>query len=113
MMLGHSIGGYVAAHLAGVMSARGRPRARGRPWSAHGLAAGRWLDGVGASLPEATVADVVAGIGGRLSIAAINGPDNTVVSGPDDEVRAALDALAGAGVEARPLDDVARLPLRR
>ena len=102
MMLGHSIGSYVAAHLAGVMSlddALVLVATRGRLMGS--LPAGGSMASVFA--PEGAVADVVATLGGRLSIAAINGPDNSVISGPDEQVRAAIDALAGAGVEARRL----------
>jgi acyl transferase domain-containing protein len=102
MMLGHSIGSYVAAHLAGVMSLEDAlmlVATRGRLMGS--LPAGGSMASVFA--PHATVADVVAGLGGQLSIAAINGPDNTVISGPHKEVRAAIEVLGGAGIEARPL----------
>ena len=52
---------------------------------------------------EATVAAAVARAGGRVSIAALNGPQNTVVSGPAAEVTALVAALAAAGVKSRPL----------
>ncbi|MEO8695420.1 MAG: SDR family NAD(P)-dependent oxidoreductase [Acidimicrobiales bacterium] len=102
MMLGHSIGSYVAAHLAGVMSLEDAlvlVATRGRLMGS--LPAGGSMASVFAS--DAVVAEVVATLGGQLSIAAINGPDNTVISGPHEQVRAAIDALAGAGIDARPL----------
>ena len=102
LMLGHSIGSYVAAHLAGVMSledALALVAARGRLMGS--LPAGGSMASVFA--PEDTVAAAVAAIGGQVSIAAINSPDNTVISGPAEQVRAAVEALAADGIEARPL----------
>ena len=99
-MLGHSIGEYVAAHLAGVMSlqdvlavvaARGRlmqQMAPGRmaavPLSAAEL--GRWL------------ADAVG-----VEIAAINAPTLCTVAGPTGAVETLLARLTAAGIEARAL----------
>jgi acyl transferase domain-containing protein len=97
-MLGHSIGEYTAACLAGVMT----------PADALRLVAARGAlmqDVPGGSmlsvpLPEA---EVLGLLGDDLSLAAVNGPELCVVSGPTpavDRLRAELDAR---GVAARPL----------
>ncbi|HYR10836.1 MAG TPA: aminotransferase class III-fold pyridoxal phosphate-dependent enzyme, partial [Longimicrobium sp.] len=97
-MLGHSIGEYVAACLAGVIPLEAALRlvaARGRLMQA--LPAGAMLavplaeEEVRALLPE------------RLSLAAVNGPAHCVVSGDADDVDAMERLLAERGVEARRL----------
>ncbi len=102
MVLGHSIGGYVAAHVAGVLTlpdALALVAARGRLMGA--LPAGGSMAAVFAD--EATVTDAVARAGGRVSIAALNGPQNTVVSGPTHEVDALVASLTASGIRCRAL----------
>jgi amino acid adenylation domain-containing protein len=98
-MLGHSIGEYVAACLAGVLSleaALSLVAARGRLMQE--LPAGCML---GVSLPEE---EVRAWIEGRdLSLAAVNAPSSCVVSGPAGEVEALEAVLEERGIETRPL----------
>jgi len=84
-MIGHSLGEYVAACIAGVFSRNDALRilsARARMMQ--DLPAGAML---AVRLPEA---EVIPLLGERLSIAALNSPAMTVVSGPFD----AVDALA-------------------
>jgi acyl transferase domain-containing protein/acetylornithine/succinyldiaminopimelate/putrescine aminotransferase len=80
-MIGHSLGEYVAACLAGVFSRNDALRilsARARMMQ--DLPAGAML---AVRLPEA---EVIPLLGDKLSIAALNSPGMTVVSGPFDAV---------------------------
>jgi amino acid adenylation domain-containing protein len=103
VMIGHSIGEYVAACLAGVMSlpdALQLVAVRGRLMQ--GLAPGAMLAAMLAR------EDVEALIGrtklqGSLSIAAVNAPELTVVSGPAAAIDAFEAALIGAGQSGRRL----------
>ncbi|HET9210498.1 MAG TPA: type I polyketide synthase, partial [Thermoanaerobaculia bacterium] len=97
-MLGHSIGEYVAACLAGVFSlddALVLVAERGRLMQS--LPSGAML---AVPLPEAEVLPL---LGEGLSLAAVNAPDRCVVSGPHAEVDALRASLEAKGVAARPL----------
>ncbi|HEX8244937.1 MAG TPA: aminotransferase class III-fold pyridoxal phosphate-dependent enzyme, partial [Longimicrobium sp.] len=97
-MLGHSIGEYVAACLAGVFSPEAALRlvaTRGRLMQ--GLPAGAML---AVPLGEAEVRPLVAG---RLSLAAVNGAAHCVVSGDAGDVAQVEQLLSGRGVAARRL----------
>ncbi|MCP5420389.1 MAG: SDR family NAD(P)-dependent oxidoreductase [Gammaproteobacteria bacterium] len=98
-MLGHSIGEYVAAHLAGVMSlddalsvvaVRGRLMQALPPGSMAAVhisadALDRWLEG------------------SEVEIAAINAPDLCTLSGPGEAVATVLAQLSASGIESRTL----------
>ena len=97
-MLGHSIGEYVAATIAGVFSledALALVVARGQLMQQ--LPSGSML---AVPLPEREVQPLV---GNQLSVAAINGPGQCVVSGPTAAVEALENQLASLGVEGRRL----------
>ncbi len=100
-VLGHSVGEYVAACVAGVASLEDALRliaARGRLMG--GLPAGGAMAAIFA--PAELVADLLPA-DGAAAIAAINGPASTVVSGAAGAVEALCVHLAGAGIETRPL----------
>jgi len=97
-MIGHSIGEYVAACLAGVFSLA----------DALSLVAlrGKLMQSLpeGGMLSVALAEDELRGmLGNQLSIAAVNGPSLSVVSGPDDAVSDLQDRLAAKKVGYRRL----------
>ncbi|HEV7589821.1 MAG TPA: amino acid adenylation domain-containing protein, partial [Longimicrobium sp.] len=97
-MLGHSIGEYVAACLAGVFTLEAALRlvaARGRLMQS--LPGGAML---AVPLPEA---EVRALLPATVSLAAVNSPSHCVVSGETVDVDALETALAGRDVAARRL----------
>lgn len=103
-VLGHSVGEYVAACVAGVFSLEDGLKLialRGRLMQA--------LPRDGAmAVVFADAADVAPALGthpcGRVEIAAVNGPGNTVLSGDRTALGAALDLLADAGFVTRRLN---------
>jgi acyl transferase domain-containing protein len=97
-MLGHSVGEFVAAALAGVFVPDDALRlvaARGRLMQA--LPAGSML---AVFLPEDELLPLLPP---SVSLAAVNGPATCVVSGPADDVRALEAQLAADDVELRRL----------
>jgi acyl transferase domain-containing protein len=97
-MIGHSIGEYVAACLAGVFSlddALALVAARGRLMQD--------LPGGSMLAVMQSEAELRAELNGTLSLAAINAPNWCVVSGPDTHVEALRARLAGRDVTCRPL----------
>jgi len=97
-MIGHSLGEYVAACLAGVFSledALALVAARGRLMQS--MPPGAMLS---LPLPEREVLPL---LGPQLSLAAVNGPALCVVSGPEEAVAALQEQLAARGVEGRRL----------
>lgn len=99
---GHSLGEYVAATVAGVMSLQDAlPLVvlRGRLMQA--LPSGGSMAAVFAPAPFVSAA--IKGLE-SVSIAALNGPENTVISGPADAVAQATGRLSREGVESQALD---------
>ncbi len=101
-VLGHSAGEIVAACVAGVFSLEDGLKlisARARLMQAlpdQGAMAAVMAE-------EARVGAIIAEVAPDLSIAALNGPRHTVISGPAAAVRTATDAMAAAGVRSVPL----------
>ena len=102
VVMGHSVGEYVAACVAGVMSLEDGLRliaARGRLMGE--LPAGGAMSALFAS--EERVKTAVAPYEHELSIAAVNGPASVVISGTETAVSAVAAQLSDEGIEARPL----------
>src|SRR5690606_10573446 len=96
------VGEYVAACVAGVMGvedALSLVAARGRLMGA--LPGGGVMTAVFAS--EETVLEAVAPHAGRVAVAAVNGPENVVVSGAEEAVAEVVRTLEARGVRSRPL----------
>jgi acyl transferase domain-containing protein/thioesterase domain-containing protein len=96
--IGHSMGEYVAACLAGVFSVRDGLRLvhlRGQLFETtpRGLM-------IGVSLPEARVRELMPQ---GLSIAAVNGPDLCVASGPAEPIRIFSEALTAQDSDWTPI----------
>jgi acyl transferase domain-containing protein len=100
-MLGHSVGEYVAACLAGVFSledALDLVAVRGRLMQAMPRGAMLAVDAA-----EEEVAGLLGPLAADLALAAVNGPGASVVAGPEGAVRALEERLARDGVRARRL----------
>lgn len=101
MLLGHSIGELVAAHVAGVFSLEDACKlvaARGRLMQA--LPTGGAMVSIQSS--EAEVVEVLGQYPG-VDIAGLNGPLSTVVSGDEGPVLALIEHFAGRGRKTRRL----------
>lgn len=99
VVMGHSLGEYIAAYVAGVFTLEDGFRlitARGRLMAAT-------ADGamVAVRAGQAAVASAIAGAEKAVSIAAINSPDSVVISGQRQAVQQIVARLAG--VETRPV----------
>ncbi len=100
-VIGHSVGEYVAAAVAGVMSFEdGLLLIAERGRLMQELPSGGAMAAVFAS--EAVVAPRVARAA-RLAIAAVNGPEETVVSGDARAVGELVAAFTAEGVKCKPL----------
>ncbi len=102
VVMGHSVGEYVAACIAGVFTLEGGLKliAR-RARLMQQLPTGGAMAAVFAD--EETVKDAIASYSGELSIAAINGPDNVVISGSENALFTVLETLHEHGIKSRRL----------
>jgi acyl transferase domain-containing protein/thioesterase domain-containing protein/acyl carrier protein len=101
-LLGHSVGEMVAACLAGVMEledALWLVAERGR------LMQSLPKEGVMAAVfaPEEVVERILGAEPGRVAIAAVNSPQNTVISGERAAVQDCLDRLKRQGIVSKPI----------
>ena len=102
-VMGHSVGEYAAACIAGLFSvADGLKLVLGR---------GRLFDSltepgemVAVFADEDTVAAAIAPYSDKVSIGAINGPTNTVISGATETVEHIVTILKASGIKTRKLD---------
>jgi acyl transferase domain-containing protein/surfactin synthase thioesterase subunit len=103
VVLGHSVGEFAAAHCAGVYT---REQALGLVVDRALLMQALPRDGTMAAIfsDEATVAEAIEQCGrADVAIAALNGPQNAVVSGARDAVAALVARFEGLGVRCRSL----------
>ncbi len=101
-VMGHSVGEYVAACIAGVFSLEdGLKLIANRGKLMQALPANGQMAAVFAD--EATIAKAIESYGTQVAIAAINSPQNTVISGEGDAVEAVLQQLEEGGIEFRRL----------
>ncbi|MEM9784025.1 MAG: acyltransferase domain-containing protein, partial [Pseudomonadota bacterium] len=102
LVMGHSIGEYVAAYAAGVFDLE------------DGLALivrrGQLIEEISAGGTSAAalgdprrVAELIAPLAATVSVAAINGPETTLIAGVEADVDRAIARLAAADIECRPL----------
>ncbi|MCP4993781.1 MAG: SDR family NAD(P)-dependent oxidoreductase [Gammaproteobacteria bacterium] len=103
-VLGHSVGEYVAACMAGVFSLEDGLKltaARGQLMQALPHASDGTMVVVMAD--ETSVNKFIAPYPDNLSIAAINGPENVVISGQKQVVQAVVEQLVAAGIKTNAL----------
>ncbi len=101
-VLGHSVGEYVAACVAGVFSMEdGLALIVERARLMQAQPPGGCMAAVLA--PAETVREALKPVASRVSIAALNGRSQTVISGSGDEVRALLRQFAAAGIKFQEL----------
>jgi acyl transferase domain-containing protein len=102
VVMGHSVGEYVAACVAGVFSLEdGLKLIAARARLMHALPAGGRMVAVLAD--EARVAEAIAPYGKTVSLACLNGPENMVISGAGPDVTAVLERFEAEGIGFTPL----------
>ncbi|MEO1399840.1 MAG: type I polyketide synthase [Cyanobacteria bacterium J06635_1] len=102
VVMGHSVGEYVAACIAGVFSLEEGLKLiaeRGRLMQA--LPAGGQMVSVLASVEE--LRPYLVAYDGQVALAAINGPQSAVISGQADAIAALTTKLSQAGFKLKPL----------
>ncbi|MEV6279150.1 SDR family NAD(P)-dependent oxidoreductase [Nocardia sp. NPDC051832] len=98
VLAGHSIGEVSAAHVAGVLSLRDACTLV----AARGRLMGQLPEGgamLAVAVDEAHANDIIAGLDADLSLAAVNAPAATVLSGATDTIVAVEEVLAAKGIQ--------------
>ncbi|MBM0274313.1 type I polyketide synthase [Micromonospora tarensis] len=104
-VVGHSMGEVAAAHLAGVLSLPDAVRVICRRGQVVRTVAGRGRMAV-VELPAEAVRAELNGLDDRVSVAAVNAPTSTVISGDADAVEEVTARLQRAGTFVRILQSV-------
>ena len=102
-VLGHSVGEYTAACVAGVLSLEDALElvvARGRLMESVAEAGAM----VSVPLPETAAREAIGDRADRVAVAAVNGDEATVLSGAVEQLDRIVEELAARGVTARRLD---------
>jgi len=102
LVMGHSLGEYAAAVIAGVFSLADGVKlvaARGRLMNSLPEAGEMWA----VFTDEATALEAVKPYPTRVSVAVINGPGSVVLSGGKTELATVLENLKGQGIKSRKL----------
>jgi acyl transferase domain-containing protein/acyl carrier protein len=103
VVVGHSVGEYVAACVAGVFSLEdGLALVAERGRLMQSLPSGGGMAAVFAE--ESVVRSRIAPMADRLAVAAVNGPEEVVVSGDADALRVLLERCEADGIRARSLE---------
>jgi malonyl CoA-acyl carrier protein transacylase len=101
-VLGHSVGEYVAAVVAGALSLEdGLALLARRAKLMQSLPSRGGMGSIAAGVER--VRSVIARFGDRLSVAAVNGPESTVIAGESEALREALGELAAGGTRVKQL----------
>ncbi|MGA9379089.1 MAG: SDR family NAD(P)-dependent oxidoreductase, partial [Phormidium sp.] len=102
IVMGHSIGEYVAACVAGVFSLEdGLKLVAYRGKLMQQLPSGGEMVSVTAS--EEKVRGVIADYSDQVAIAAINSPESTVISGVGEDIKAIVEQLSHQGIKTKQL----------
>jgi acyl transferase domain-containing protein/acyl-CoA synthetase (AMP-forming)/AMP-acid ligase II/acyl carrier protein len=102
VVMGHSVGEYVAACVAGMLSLEdGLKLIASRGRLMQGLSERGEMVVIFAE--QERVAQALSSYSAKVSIAAINGPKNTVISGEREAVEAIVQQLASEGIMAHPM----------
>ncbi|MFF3821463.1 type I polyketide synthase [Streptomyces bluensis] len=102
-VVGHSLGEIAAACVAGALTLDDAARVAAS-WATAQLSLHGRGDMVSALMPVERLRERLAPWHGRLHLAAVNGPDNGVVSGDADAAAELLAELTAEGVRARTVD---------
>ncbi|MDB9520157.1 type I polyketide synthase [Roseofilum reptotaenium CS-1145] len=101
-VMGHSVGEYVAATIAGVLSlAEGLKLIAARGRLMQQLPSGGGMISVMTS--ESKVRDRISPYAEQVAIAAINGPESVVISGENEALQAIATTLESEGIKTKPL----------